>query len=403
MAKRKKVSGSVPRELARGPVWEGGWKTLGVPVREPDGAVAHPAGVVWVEAESGLVLSTDIFAPEQGPDAGTAEVVAGLRKAIASATRPPAIVRVRDETTAEAIRRAGLARSARVEVRPKLPTWEASTDTLVGYLRDRMPADEPEPFSWKIETPLLPTLYLQAAEYWSRQPWTFMRDNPPIAIELGDYGPRKNARTVYACILGGAGELFGLAVYYSFAGFERMAEGGLALGLSEDEVREAFDLAIEDEPGLADLPPELSEALFDIAAEEMGREPQMEDSMAVYFDPPEEHDPTYLEWLERRGLPAFSHEQIPRFFRSYRSGKVDNLTAREVEAMMLALHLVSTFVDRYRGELEPDAAGVLEKTFGQLQLGTTYYDRPIRAWWPGDERFLSKEEFEQAMTEIRKQ
>jgi hypothetical protein len=212
-----------------------------------------------------------------------------------------------------------------------------------------------------------------------------MADSPPIALDLGEFGPRKNARTVYACILGNGGEVFGLAVYYSFAGYDRTIESQLASGLSEEEIREAFETVARDDPRAADFPKEMVDALISTAAQEPPDEPPTEDSMAVYFDPADEHGPSYMEWLADRGLPVLSEDRVPMFFRAWRSGKVGTLSAREVESMALTLECVNAFVDRFRGELEPDSTAVLQSTSGQLQIASSYKGKPVHGWWPGDE------------------
>jgi hypothetical protein len=395
MPKRETQAVSTSGEV--GPVWEGGVKPLGARV-EDQGKEVEAYTALWVDAEWGLVQSYRLFTMEESTDGGIGEVVAGLEEALSGVGMPlrgqarrPAVVRVRDEPLAAVLRSSGLVEDARVEVAAELSTLDSVAEQLAGFAGDleRPPA---EPFRWKIEPSLLRPLYTAAAEFAARAPWTFMSDNPPIAVELGDYGPRKNARTVYACVLGNAGEMLGLAAYYSFAGYERQIESGLVRAGDIEELQGMLETLAEGDPAIAAMPPELVQAVAQEAARQLEGGPPMEDSMGMFFDPLSEHDPTYIRWLLDHTLPVASEELIPRFFRARRSGNVGNLSAREVEAMTLVLDCANTFVDTFRADLEPDASSLLETFEGQYQMGMTHEGSELRAWWPGDEYFLEETE-----------
>ncbi|GAC1431253.1 MAG: hypothetical protein NVSMB65_04760 [Chloroflexota bacterium] len=217
-------------------------------------------------------------------------------------------------------------------------------------------AGPPQPFSWTIEAALLPSLYRAAADYARRAPWTYMPDQPPLAVVLGAYGPQDDVQTLYACILGGGGEVRGVALYYSLDALRQAAHQGAALADADELLQPAMDLLQQAGGALASLPAGEVRAL---AASLLGQEESalaeeseaLQDSLVLFLDSPQETDPTYLEWLAAHGIATSARQDVPVFYRTSPGAEPRSPDAREVVALTVALEALNGFFGQHHRTL----------------------------------------------------
>ena len=192
---------------------------------------------IWLEAGSEYIRAAQVLAPTATAEERLTQALETLVAALAHpmpvptppAAQPglPARVVVNDAALAEAARDLLAPLGIPVEYVADIPAFEEafrSMSAAVGA-RDDGP---PEPFTWEVDEAVLPPLYAAAAGYWRRAPWEYLGSDLPISIELGRYGPQAGVDTLHAVVLGNAGEVFGVAFYYSLEGFERTLRQGLA-------------------------------------------------------------------------------------------------------------------------------------------------------------------------------
>lgn len=384
-------------------VLEGGRRTVAIWIREGN-QVVQPDVAIWLDARSRFIRATRVINPLAGAAGGLAEALEALLDACTGpfltlpglppppVMRParrkgrrreteswgaqpglPAKVLVNDATLADAARALFAPLDVPVEYAAELPAFEEAFASLSEALGADPDAGPPEPFAWEIDAALLPPLYKAAAAYARRAPWRYMPDYPPVVIELGERGPRPEVPTLYACILGGGGVVTGVAFYYAREAVARARDAGEALELDEEEIDAAIALLQQLGAPVDELPPDaLREVVGNVVAEETGRRagPElMEDGLVCFFDPEEESDPTYLEWLQARGVKYATRHGVPSFFRTVQGGEPELPAAREVAALTLALAALDQFFGHFGSLLKRPFLPDEELTY-EAQVGS---------------------------------
>ncbi|HUY78411.1 MAG TPA: plasmid pRiA4b ORF-3 family protein [Ktedonobacterales bacterium] len=405
-----KARGALPLDhLPRldGLVIEGGVRPLSVFVRENRRTV-QPKVAIWLDANSGFIRSSRLLAgDDMDADDGVGATLAVLREALTgpfpptpngvadsiiedadaaglselevrrrakaakagkapkrrpdSALTPglPATVRVNDEALLAGARDMLTPLGVKVEYTAEAQEFENAFASLSQALGASPDAQPPTPFAWDADTATLEALFKAANGLWRRAPWNYLPDFPPIGVALGKYGPQLGVETLYASILGGAGEVFGVAFYYEGEGLRRFVERGKAM---MDNVAEIPDEELDMMIGflrqsgfpIDSLPPEairdvvreaIQDGMMGNALTPNGENPQdmMEDSLTVFFTPIEESDPMYVEWLEDRGLKTPNRQIAPEFTRMAKGEEPRHPTARETQALRLALEALNSF------------------------------------------------------------
>lgn len=379
-ARQKKLA-RLPRRP--GLVIEGGKRTLGVYIR--DGAdVVQPQVALWVDANSGFVLATTLIDPQDSADDGAGEALEALLSAITppsagpvgrspAGSLGPAVlfgdllgqgperglperVRVNDAALAAAVEALLGPLGVAVEHTAHLPAFDAVYQSLSEHMDADEDAAPPEPFAWDIDHAALQPLCKAAARYARRAPWDLLLDHPPLAVELGAEGPEPSVETLYASIMGAGEELFGVAFYYSPDGYRRTVSHGAEVGPSEEDVDAA--LALLQGAGLpVDMitPGEMRDIVADVTGTGMDEQQMreaMEDCLLMFLEDEEEVDPSYLDWLDERGVTFASRQDVPSFGRTMRGGESRLPNAREARALTLALEGLNGFISKHRALLQ---------------------------------------------------
>ncbi len=394
-----------------GLVIQGGKRPLGVYIYENKQAV-QPQIALWVEADSGFVRAVQLINPAESSDDGITESLQLLVEALARPVATPVAIPfpspepglptriiINDPVLAEAARHLLAPLGIPIEYAEHLPDYEEAFRDLSAALGANGDAgkDPPEPFEWIIAEVLLPPLYKAAASYWRRAPWEYMGSDLPIAIELGRHGPQQDVETLYAVVLGNAGEVYGVAFYYSLEAFERILQRGEArmerevaetavdaeasidkpIEKADQRVGELIELMRQLGAPVDEVPPEalremlstMMEAQGIATDDEVGEEADesmdkeeyleaIEDSLLLYFDPEEESDPTYLSWLAERKLKYPSREAVPSFHRLVAHSEPIRPSEREVRALTLAIEALNQFFSAHRTLLDYPEMGL---------------------------------------------
>jgi len=250
-------------------VIEGGRRPLSITLRDGDKDVV-PQMVIWIDAQSHFIRGTRLVNPDARGDDG---ISAALEVLISACTGPfigapagnirlfpqsrtasvnghahpwsavpglPAKIRVNDEALAQAARVVFAPLDVPIEYVPELPTFDEIFRSMASYLGAE---DEPRgPFTWDIDPAPLSWLYKAAAGYWRRAPWNYMPDFPPVALDLGERGPEPGVTMLYASILGSAGTVRGVALYYSLDDLRQAVRRGEELVVDEEQIDDAIAL-----------------------------------------------------------------------------------------------------------------------------------------------------------------
>lgn len=365
-------------------VIEGGKRPTGLSVQEEE-HIIQPELALWLIANRGTVLGFRLIMPggAAGPaaDHSTREAVSALVEALAAPLPAagldepalPGKIVVNDAALAHALREVFTPLEVAVEEVEELPlfdhVWEELQSTLEG--------GRAEPFTWDVDPAPLPALYAAAARYARLAPWEYMPDNPPLAIALGELGPEAGVETLYAAILGGGGEVFGSALYYSLDDYLDTLERGAEIedSITDEDVTQAIDLLRRVGAPVDELPPEEVREMVTgfITAEELEAEEDSgleADSLAVFFDPADETDSTYLDWLRAHHIKV-PRRNVPYFTRISPEAQPRPPTNREVRAFTLSLQALDDFFTRYSQALsgpflplQPLVAGIHDDASG---------------------------------------
>jgi hypothetical protein len=73
----------------------------------------------------------------------------------------------------------------------------------------------------------------------------------------------------------------------------------------------------------------------------------IQNSLALIFESSDESDPTYLEWLEDRGIVVWE-DMVPTFMRTAPGTDIRQPDEREARALTLSLQTLNRFFKKYR-------------------------------------------------------
>jgi hypothetical protein len=170
---------------------------------------------VAVVTAGGLVIHVDVIAKSPSEIADIAAVLLeAVDRAIDATGRRPATVNVRYAVLADAMRDGMLERGMAVEVAPLLPGVDDAVDHLernvFGAVVDAggPRLSRPQTWSaWGAPPAVIAQLFAAAAELARAEPWAAITDEDALIISL------PTGRRWAVCVLGAAGEEFGLALY----------------------------------------------------------------------------------------------------------------------------------------------------------------------------------------------
>jgi hypothetical protein len=378
MPKSPKSESEALARLPRLPglVLEGGKRTLGASLSEDKG-LTLPQVALWVDAEQGFVRTVMFIAPGTNRDNGLTETLSALKTAFTGPFVPapsgakfqpglPEKVRVADEELAGAARALLEPLGIAVEYAAELPAFEEAFQLMaegLGEDEDEIPLP---PYEWEIDQNLLTALFRAADAYSKQAPWTYMPDNPPLEIRLGEHGPQAEVPTIYASILGGAEIVQGVAFYNSLADYYKLVELGFQHEEKEEEEPEPDleqELEMLQQMGAPVDQMSRQEALAmlaDLREAEKGADliPGLEDCLTFWLDERDSVDPGYLEWLAERGLKYTRHQRVPIFSRVLAGGDGRMPDAREAEALRLSIEGLTQFFQKYSKQLKTGMAPV---------------------------------------------
>ncbi|MDJ0578436.1 hypothetical protein [Crocosphaera sp.] len=208
-------------------VWEGDRRCVAGLRGRVSGNYAEEECIIWVDGSQGVVRAMDVAAPEAGPEA----VVRTLLRAIESPHTPsqpgrPQKIVVRSRELQFFLRGALQSLDIVVDYAPDLPLIDQlfrSFETI----EDTRPPALPENY----EAELLQVAHdvAQAA------PWDFLADHDIISVELNRWG----VETIYFCVMGMAGEEYGLILYRSLESLKKFRRAALE-EKSTDQLEQAF-------------------------------------------------------------------------------------------------------------------------------------------------------------------
>lgn len=386
---------------------EGGARPLSVYVRENRRTI-QPKVAIWLDATTGFIRSSRLLSSEDmDADAGVGATLDVLREALTGPFAPtpdgvaddddvddidetglselelrrrakakagkaakrrhddaltpglPKAVRVNDEALLAGARDMLAPLGVTVEYAAETHEFDNAFASLSQALGASPDAQPPTPFTWDADSATLEALFKAANGLWRRAPWDYLPDFPPVGLMLRAHGPQPGVETLYASILGGAGEVFGVAFYYDGEGLRRFVERGKAMmdnavEIPDDQLDMMIDLLRQSGFPVDALPPDairevvreaIQDGMMGNALAPNGENPQdiMEDALTVFFTPIEEADPMYLEWLEDRSYKTPNRQIAPEFTRMAKGEEPRRPDARETHALRLALEALNSF------------------------------------------------------------
>jgi len=394
-------------------VIEGGKRTLAMLIREGTETV-QPQLALWIDRDSGMVRAvSDLISPLRHPDGGTGQALEALVRACTGpfpgapsedrvialpgvaepvtlpATKPglPSLLRVEDAALADAARQLLEPLGVRIEQGGDLQAFEEAFADMASALGADPSGNVPGPFDWQVDGALLQPLYTEAASYSRRAPWTYMPDFPPVALTLGDLGPEPGVETLYASILGGGGEVLGVALYYTAAGLRAHVEQGTAM--VDDDPRIDDLLATLSQAGMpVDMvPPKMARDLIRASGllqgpgGEAASQPSMVDALLVSFESQKNSDPSYIRWLTDRKI-AFTKSKVPTFFRMLEGGDQRSPTEQETRALLAALGTLNAYFSVEGPFLRGQLYDVVASRPMQTDVRIGAEQRVVTAVWP---------------------
>lgn len=284
-------------------VWEVDRRVLPAYVRDLPG---NPHLVICVDRATGFILAADMV-PADAPATVVTETVAKL-----ACTGVPDAIAVMSPLLAQVLR-IGLARLGLAELPVTVARSLPAVTKALRSLGEFMGADFEAPRRYWRDLarayPDLPGLVADAAAYFQAAPWRTLTDEDVVTAQLvgGHCAGGGRARTRYLCVLGAAGETFGLAVFTTRAGYRALAH------------------------------------------HEGHRLPTVS-LMSVTFDDGSELDEESRARLARRyGIP--DPAAFPFFMRQEGGGKRRIPAPEELDELRVWLQVVPAFVERHRQEL----------------------------------------------------
>ncbi len=259
----------------------------------------------------------------------------------------PGRVRVNDATLAQSAAAVFDPLGVSVEYVESLPDFDTAYESFASALGVDDEADA-TPFEWKVDQKLLPPLFESAAKFWRRAPWRYLPDHPPLLVKVGKHGPRTGVTTLYASVLGAAGMVRGVALYYSMEGLRRAMDQGREIQTQDADIDLMIEVLRRSGAPVDDVPRDTLRSMVAgmmaqagaFAGDNKSAEP---DSLAVYFVPLKEVDPSYADWLEQHGLTFRSRQGVPMFVRTGGNEEPRSPNTREVRALTMALDVLSSY------------------------------------------------------------
>ncbi|MFI5271538.1 MAG: hypothetical protein ACHQ4H_00725 [Ktedonobacterales bacterium] len=218
-----------------------------------------------------------------------------------------------------------------------------------------------EPFSWEIDTSLLPPLFAAADRFAQETPWQYLSEEPPVQVALEEHGPEAGVSTLYGAVLGNDELVTGLAAYYTLEGYQEALREELEdeTEPGEHDVNEMIETLRQMGAPVDEMPPDELKDAIQFLMEQLSEgggvaAPENINSLLMYLNTEEETDPTYLEWLQQHNIHYAAPEYVPYFLRTDEEGDVRALTAGEVKALTLTLTALNEFFVVERPVLDAD-------------------------------------------------
>lgn len=312
---------------------------------------AQPHVVLWVDLGTGMILAQRVIDTALSLDEGTSESLDALQGVLATAppTRSGAVVVRTDARLADPARALLEPRGIDVEQADQLAAFDEMFSDLLAYLAAQGDEDH-EPFAWEIDRALLTPLFKAAGEFARREPWTYLLDHPPIDVYLGAASPLAGVEHLYGSVLGAGGSVFGIAFYLSLDEYRSALAQGASLEPTEDELEEIVEELRRSGAPVGDVPREIvlgmASQLLSIPGS-AEQDPPNQDAILCSFDPEDEVDASYLEWLDERGI-EFEGYDVPGFLRTGHDFEPRELNVEEARATTLALSAVYAFLAAHR-------------------------------------------------------
>ena len=392
---------------------EGGIGTVKGNLIEYGGMTAIQVAI-WLDGETELVRSVQLTFPEKGRNPQH-DALEALVKAIIGPfaftngpehlaqigidllpppdIRPelPTVIRINDAALADAARDLLRDYDLTIEHAPELPKFKDAYEDFARSLH-LMREDEEEmeaaPFAWEIDPTYLAPLYKAAAAFWRAKLWEVLPDQPPLMVEAG-------ASPFYVSIMGGGGMEFGAVLARSIEAFETAINRSEQMMDVDPDTRQAIlnAMTIAGVP-LDTLPPDELEAM--IADVAMAGDPSSvgqawANTLSLSFDPQDETDPTYLEWLKAQGLSYSSKRGVPIFMKLDEAGDIGLPDEADARILALSLTALAQFFKRHRSTIATAAlaAGQLSDEFsiadpagGSKQTVRVTFPPPGYEWQP---------------------
>ncbi len=300
-------------------VWEVDRRVVPVVVGELDG---YPHLVICVDRATGFILAADVVPPD-----APAEVVTKTVAKLARTGLPDAVCVMRP-ALAEVLQ-TGLARLGLGEVPVVVARSLPAVTQALRSFGQFVGADFDAPRRYWRDLarayPDLPGLMADAAAYFDAAPWRCLTDEHPVAARLlGGGHASGRTRTRYLCVMGAAGETFGLVAFTTLAGYRAVAR----------------------HPGNR-LPPV--------------------SLLSVTFDDAPELDEEFRARLARR-YAIRNPAAFPFFARQEGGGKRRLPAPDELDELRVWLQVLPAFVQRHRG-------GLVRRTRLRSRAATPLIDR----------------------------
>ena len=196
--------------------WVGGRYTLPKPVREGD-ALVYPEVDIWLELPRDVIVGSQITDPRDGVSFGDA-LKAVMKQPLEGAPRRPARIRVAEERLAKAVRDV-VDSDVAVLVAP-VPELDAAFAELARAIA-------PPPLyatylgGGTIPPAVVGDLFSAAGVLFRTAPWRRVAEHQLLRVDI----PRLGVDGACLCIIGGAGESFGLLLFRSLDAHRAFAAG----------------------------------------------------------------------------------------------------------------------------------------------------------------------------------
>lgn len=213
------------RSESDGVVWEVDRRRTSMVIGKGSKAYT-PDIVLWADADSGLILATDILEPGASDEVA----VESFNRALAApmmSTVPvtPDVVRARRPELAEAVRPVAERSGIRVEVAESLPAMDEVFEAMDAQLGS--PANQGYLEKTSIPEPIYADFFAAAAEYYRLKPWKVLTDEETVLLLCDAWDPPHR----YAVIMGAGGETYGFVLYHSWNDLQRLRRGAETLAL----------------------------------------------------------------------------------------------------------------------------------------------------------------------------